>query len=77
MRSIKLLLPGLILTGGFVLCSYSVHATPEYAKKEKKSCAYCHTKMTADKAEMAKSLNDTGNCYKDNAHSLAKCATPK
>jgi hypothetical protein len=30
--------------------------------------------MSSDKAEMAKSLNDAGNCYKTNDHSLAKCA---
>ena len=49
--------------------------TPEYAKKEKKSCTTCHTKVSSDKTEMIKSLNATGTCYKDNDHSLAKCAT--
>jgi hypothetical protein len=76
MRSIKLGAPALILAVGFVFCSYSVYATPEYAKKEKKACTYCHTKVVSDKAEMTKDLNDTGNCYKDNSHSLAKCAAP-
>jgi hypothetical protein len=75
-KSIKLAVPALILVAGFVLCSYSVYATPEYSKKEKKACTYCHTKVSADKSEMAKDLNDTGTCYKDNAHSLDKCASP-
>ena len=72
---LKLLAPGAVLLTGFVVCTSSVYGTPDYAKKEKKACNYCHSKMTSDKAEMAKSLNDTGNCYKSNDHSLAKCAT--
>lgn len=73
--SLKLLAPSAILLTGFVLCTSSVYGTPEYAKKEKKACTYCHTKMVSEKAEMAKNLNDTGNCYKSNDHSLAKCAS--
>lgn len=76
MRYIKLAAPALILAVGFIFCSYSVYATPDYAKKEKRACTYCHTKVVSNKAEMAKGLNDTGNCYKENAHSLAKCAAP-
>lgn len=76
MRSIKLAAPALILATGFLLCTYSVYATPDYAKKEKKACTYCHAKVTSDKAEMVKNLNDAGNCYKDSSHSLAKCAAP-
>lgn len=74
MRHLKLAAPAAILFGGILLCTSSVYGTPDYAKKEKKACTYCHTKMSSDKAEMAKSLNDTGNCYKTNDHSLAKCA---
>ena len=73
--SLKLLAPSTILLTGFVLCTSSVYGTPEYAKKEKKACTYCHGKMVSDKAEMAKNLNDTGNCYKSNDHSLTKCAS--
>ncbi len=75
MRHLKLAAPAAILLGGFLICTSSVYGTPEYAKKEKKACTTCHTKMTSDKAEMAKSLNDTGKCYAANDHSLAKCAT--
>ncbi len=71
---LKLIAPAAVLMGGFLVCTSSVYGTPDYAKKEKKTCNYCHTKMSSDKAEMAKSLNDTGTCYKTNDHSLAKCA---
>lgn len=71
---LKLIAPAAVLVGGFLVCTSSVYGTPDYAKKEKKTCNYCHSKMSSDKAEMAKSLNDTGTCYKTNDHSLAKCA---
>jgi hypothetical protein len=72
---LKLVAPNAILFAGFVLCTSSSYGTPEYSKKEKKACNYCHTKIVSDKTEMAKDLNDTGNCYKSNDHSLAKCAS--
>jgi hypothetical protein len=72
---LKLVAPSAILFAGFVLCTSSSYGTPEYSKKEKKACNYCHTKIVSDKTEMAKDLNDTGNCYKSNDHSLAKCAS--
>ena len=71
---LKLVAPSAVLFAGFVLCTSSSYGTPEYSKKEKKACNYCHTKIVSDKTEMAKDLNDTGNCYKSNDHSLAKCA---
>jgi hypothetical protein len=77
MRTIKLIVPAAVLMGGFMVCTSSMYGTPEYAKKEKKSCTFCHAKMLTEKAEMAKNLNTTGTCYKDNDHSLAKCAAPK
>jgi len=72
---LKLVAASAILFAGFVLCTSSSYGTPEYSKKEKKACNYCHTKIVSDKTEMAKDLNDTGNCYKSNDHSLAKCAS--
>ena len=77
MKAAKVLIPAAILTVGFVVCTSSLYGTPEYAKKEKKTCNYCHSKIVSDKAEMLKSLNSTGTCYKDNDHSLAKCEPPK
>ena len=72
---LKLVVPGAILFAGFLASVSPVHGTPEYAKKEKKACTYCHTKMVSDKKEMAQDLNATGDCYKSNDHSLAKCAS--
>ena len=76
MANLKLILPAGILMAGFLMFTTQTYGTPDYAKKEKKACNYCHTKVVADKADMAKSLSPTGTCYKDNEHSLAKCAAP-
>jgi hypothetical protein len=72
----KFAIPAAIMAG-FLVCTSSLYGTPEYAKKEKKSCTFCHAKVSTDKAEMVKNLNTTGSCYKDNDHSLAKCQAPK
>ena len=77
MSTMKLAIPSAVLLGGILVCTSSMFGTAEYAKKEKKACTTCHVKMSADKAEMAKNLNATGTCYKDNDHSLAKCEVPK
>ena len=71
MRAIKVALPAAILMAGFLLCTSATYGKPEYAKKEKQSCPYCHVKAGA------KDLNDTGKCYKDADHSLAKCKAPE
>jgi len=77
MRGTKIMIPAGILLGGFLVCTSSMFGTAEYAKKEKKACTVCHAKVSSDKAEMVKNLTSTGTCYKDNDHSLEKCATPK
>jgi hypothetical protein len=71
MRAMKVALPAAILTAGFLLCTTATYGKPEYSKKEKLSCTYCHVKAGA------KDLNDTGKCYKDGDHSLAKCTAPE
>jgi hypothetical protein len=76
MRSAKVLLPSAILAGGFLICTSSIYGTPQYAKETKKSCTYCHNKVSANKADMLKNLNATGTCFKDNNHSLASCPAP-
>jgi len=76
MSATKVVIPATILLGGFLVCTWPTYGTPEYAKKEKKSCTYCHDKVAA-KEEMPKNLNAAGTCYKDNNHSLASCAAPK
>jgi len=72
MRTMKVALPAAILMAGFLLCTSATYGKPEYMKKEKvASCTYCHVKMGV------KDLNDTGKCYKENDHSLAKCPAPE
>ncbi len=70
MRALKLVLPTVVLTTGFLVCTTATYGKPEYAKAEKKGCTFCHGKMVTDKAEMAKNLNDAGNYYKSHDHKL-------
>ena len=73
----KFVVPAVILAAGGLVCTSSIHGTPAYAKKEKQSCTHCHTKVVGNKEQMTKNLNEVGTCYKDNDHSLAKCAAAK
>jgi len=77
MREMKVAIPAVVLAAGFLFCTSASYATSEYAKKEKKSCTFCHAKVVSDKAEMNKNLKAPGTCYKENDHSLAKCSTAK
>jgi hypothetical protein len=77
MAALKVFLPAAALLAGFLVCASNSYGTADYAKKEKKSCAFCHDKMVPDKAAMNQNLNAVGNCYKDNNHTLAKCEVPK
>ncbi len=70
MRVWKLVLPSFVLMTGFLVCTTASYGTQEYAKKEKKSCTFCHVKMSSDKAEMAKNQTDAGKYYKEHDHSL-------
>jgi len=67
MRLLKVLVALAILSGSMISLST---AKPAYSQKEGKKCTYCH--VTAGKPD----LNDTGKCYKENDHSLAKCKAP-
>ena len=50
MRAFKLMLPAVLLTAGFLVCTTASYGTAEYAKKEKKGCNFCHSKVApADK----------------------------
>jgi len=77
MRLIKLIAPMVVLVAGFAICTSSVYGNQTYAKKEKKSCTFCHAKVLSDKTAMTQNLNTKGNCYKDNDHSLANCTAKK
>ncbi|HTM51303.1 MAG TPA: hypothetical protein VL285_21560 [Bryobacteraceae bacterium] len=65
MRLAKLAIPSAVLVFGLVLGSTQSYAKPEYTKKEKKGCTYCH--VTAK----SKDLNEAGKYYKDHNNSLA------
>jgi hypothetical protein len=60
MSTLKVTIPASILLVGLFVCTTSSYGTPEYAKKEKKGCVYCHVKMVPDKVEMTKNLTETG-----------------
>jgi len=63
MRKVKFVLPALILSGGLALSTVS-YGKPEYTKKEKKACVFCHT------AANSKELNEAGKYYKEHNNSL-------
>ena len=64
MRAFKTMLPAALLGAGILLCVSASYGTQEIAKKEKKTCNFCHAKVTpADKEGMKKNLNDAGKYY--------------
>ena len=64
MRIFKIAVPLSILMGGLLLCTNLSFGKPEYTKKEKKGCAFCHVTATS------KELNEAGKYYKEHNHSL-------
>jgi hypothetical protein len=64
MKPMKFAVPAFVLFLGGLICSTLSYAKPEYTKKEKKACTYCH--LTAK----SKELNEAGQYYKDHNHSL-------
>ncbi len=71
MRTLKLVVPSVLLMAGFLVCTTASYGTPEYAKKEKKGCNFCHGKIEpANKEAMQKNLNDAGTYYKEHSHSM-------
>jgi cytochrome c553 len=61
MRTLRFALPASIALAGLLIPSMMTpaQAKPEYSKKEKKSCTFCHT------AQGKKELNDAGKFYKE------------
>jgi hypothetical protein len=57
-----------IVAGGLFLSVAS--AKPEYSKKEKKGCTFCHVKPGS------KDLTDAGKYYKEHNHSLEGYKAP-
>jgi hypothetical protein len=69
MRMIKLVLPAAILMAFGLIATTVSYGTPAYAKKEGKSCTFCHAKVEAKDA-MPKNLTDAGKYYAAHDHSL-------
>ncbi len=67
MSKLKFAAPALVVAIGFMVCSTApVQAKPEYTKKEKKACTFCHV----DSKAKPKDLTDAGKYYKENKNSL-------
>jgi hypothetical protein len=68
MRLLKILLAAAVISEGVLTLAT---ARPEYAKKEGKSCTFCHVKMGS------KELTDAGKYYKEHNHSLEGYKAPE
>lgn len=73
MRYLKLSLPAGIIAAGLLFNATATFAKPEYMKKEKKACTYCHTSNKGGKTDA--DLTDAGKFYSKN-HTL-EGFTPK
>ena len=69
MRAMKLVVPVIVVLTGILVCTSATYGKPEYAKKEKKNCVFCHAKVEA-KEGMSKNLTDAGKYYAAHNHSL-------
>jgi hypothetical protein len=61
MSHLKLILPAVVLLGGFLVCSTATFGKPEYTKQTKKACAYCHV----DAQKSPKELKDAGKYFQE------------
>jgi hypothetical protein len=55
----KYIIPAFVLFLGIVATSTLSNAKPEYTKKEKKACTFCHV------SGKSKELNEAGKYYRD------------
>ncbi len=58
--TMRCLAPASVLALGGWLMTSNVYASPDFAKKERRDCVYCHTTKTS------RELNDAGKYYKKN-----------
>lgn len=61
MNRFKIVIPAIILAGGFLVCSLSSYAKPEYTKSTKKACVYCHV----DAQKAPKELKAAGKYFEE------------
>lgn len=66
MKITKFVLPAAILMAGLIVSSSPTQAKPEFTRKEKKPCTFCHV----DAKAAPKELNDAGKYYTDHGMSL-------
>lgn len=59
MSHIKLIVPTVIVMGGFLVCSTASYGKPEYTKNTKKACTFCHV----DSKAKPKELTDAGKFF--------------
>ena len=59
MSHLKIIVPAVILVGGFLVCSTAAYGKPEYVRTTKKACAYCHV----DSKAKPKDLTEAGKYY--------------
>ena len=71
----KMLKPIIVLSVFSGLMVTMASAKPEYAKKEGKSCTFCHSKIGSPEV-MVKSLTDAGKYYKAHHYSLKGYKAP-
>jgi len=69
MRAMKLVVPAIVVMTGILVCTTATYGKPDYAKKEKKNCVFCHAKVEAKEA-MSKNLTEAGKYYASHDHSL-------
>lgn len=72
MRQLKIVIPAIILLGGFLVCTTSSYGKAEYTKATKKPCAYCHV----DAQKAPKELNAAGKYYQEHKTLDGYKATP-
>jgi hypothetical protein len=72
MKTVKFVIPGLVLAFGLLITSTASFAKPEDTKATKKPCTFCHVT-----AKGGKDLTDAGKYYKDHNKSLEGYAAKK
>ena len=66
MSHLKIMLPAVILLGGFLVCTSASYGKMEYTKSTKKACTFCHEKnLPNDKEAMKKNLTGAGKYYEE------------
>jgi hypothetical protein len=67
--AVKLTLPAAILAAGLFLNTSATLAKPDYTRRTKKDCEFCHPPNSRE-------LNDAGKYYRDHNYSLAGYKPP-